>query len=147
MKLSKNFTVQEFVNPSIIKVLGERRAANIVNPFLIQAVQSLRNKFGPIVINGSYGGKSFIDSGVRRASFYKKRFGGIRESYSTHLFCNTGDLKFHDTTPIEVYDHILNNPRQFPYIIRMENAHKTKTWLHIECGKYRDGEKIEVFNP
>jgi hypothetical protein len=145
MKVSKNFTVKEFVNPDILKKLGDIRSANIINPYLIQQVQSLRNKYGPITINGKFRGKTFIDSGIRKASFYKK-MGIIRESYSTHLFCNTADLKFLDSTPIEVYDFILDNQEQFPYIIRMENAHKTKTWLHIECGKYRVGD-IQVFNP
>jgi hypothetical protein len=146
MKLSKNFTTEEFIHPDIIKKLGDKRSSNIVNNFLIKQVQLIRDKFGPVIINGKYGGKNFINSGVRKASFYKT-LGVIRESYSTHLWCNTADLKFKNITPIEVYDYILNNPNEFPYIVRMENAHKTKTWLHIECGRFRDGYKIEVFNP
>lgn len=147
MKLSKNFSTEEFVQPDIIKKLGDARASNLVNIYLVKSAQAIRDRFGPTIINGKINGKEFIDSGIRKASFYKNWRGAIKESYSTHLWGNTGDLKFKNTTPIEVFDYILNNPNEFPFIVRMENAYKTKTWLHIECGKFRNSTTIEVFDP
>ena len=141
MKLSNHFAVSELVHPDIINKLGEKRAANTISPFLIKELERLRSKFGPITINGG----RFKDSGLRKASYYRK-YGMMRESYSTHQYGNTADLKFSDSTPEEVYDYVLENQGEFPCIVRMENAYKTKTWLHIECGRYRE-EKIEVFNP
>lgn len=142
MKISKYFTVQELVNPDIINVLGEERAANAISVHLLKELDRLRAKFGPIYINTG----SYINSGLRKASFYKK-FGVMRESYSTHQYGNTADLKFRDVTPIEAYNYIINNQNKFPLIVRMENAHKTKTWLHVECGPYKRKKEIEVFNP
>lgn len=147
MKLSKNFSTEEFIHPDIIMKLGDIRASNLVNVYLIKSVQTIRDRFGPTTINGSFGGKEFINSGLRKANFYKNWTGTIKESYSTHLWGNTSDLKFKEVTPIEVYEYILADHNKFPFIVRMENAHKTKTWLHIECGKFRNGSIIEVFNP
>ena len=142
MKLSKHFAVSELVHPDIVNKLGESRAANLVSPYLIKALERLRVKFGPITINGG----KYTNSGLRKASFYKNKLGFMRESYSTHQYGNTADLKFKNATPVEVYEYILDNQENFPLIVRMENAHKTRTWLHIECGRYRSNT-IEVFNP
>lgn len=143
MKLSNNFTVQELVHEDIIKVLGEKRAANLVSPRLLQEMERLRNMYGSIHINGG----RFKNSGIRQASYYRNKLGLIRQSYSTHQWGNTADLKFSNGIYAkDVYDYILDNQGKFPYIVRMENAHKTKKWLHIECGQYRENE-IEVFNP
>jgi len=141
MKISNNFTVQELVHKDIINVLGEGRAANTISTYLISSLEKLRNHYGAIRINGG----GYKNSGLRKASYYRK-FGIIRESYSTHQYGNTADLKFSNgVKPAEVFDFILANQEKFPYIVRMENAHETRTWLHIECGKFK-GKKIEVFN-
>lgn len=143
MKISKYFEVKELVHPDIIKKLGEERAANIISPYLITTLENLRKKFGPIIIND---GREFINSGVRKASFYKS-WGMTIESYSTHLYGNTADCKFTNYSPVHVFDYIMENQEQFPSIVRLEDAHKTKTWLHIECGKYKPNNRIEVFIP
>jgi len=142
MKISNNFTVKELVHKDIINVLGEKRAANLVSPHLIAELERLRHIYGAIHINGG----RFKNSGIRKASYYTK-WGFTYQSYSTHQWGNTADLKFtQGIKAAEVYDYILAHQDKFPYIVRMENAHETKTWLHIECGKYRE-EYIEVFNP
>ncbi len=143
MKVSNNFSVQALVHKDIIKTLGEKRAANLISIYLIKELERIRNRFGSVHINGG----RFSNSGIRKSSYYKNKLGFTRLSYSTHQWGNTADLKFaNGVTPIEVYEFILNNKTDFPYIVRMENAHKTKTWLHIECGRYRE-ENIQVFNP
>ena len=143
MKLSSNFTVEELVHPDIIKKLGAKRAANLISLYLIKELERLRDQYGAIHING----RRFINSGLRQASYYKNKIGLMKQSYSTHQWGNTADLKFSNgIKPAEVYDYILDNPNKFPFIVRMENAHKTKTWLHIECGAYRE-DTIRVFNP
>lgn len=142
MKLSNNFTLKELVHKDIINVLGEKRAANLVSPRLLQELERLRNMYGAITINGG----KFENSGIRKASYYTS-WGMMTQSYSTHQWGNTADLKFaNGVKPAEVYDYILAHQGKFPYIVRMENAHLTETWLHIECGQYRE-EFIEVFEP
>ena len=146
MKISNNFTVRELVHPDIVNKLGEKRAANLVSPHLLVDIERLRNQFGKITINDYEWGGKFKNSGIRTASYYTS-WGVMTQSYSTHQWGTTADLKFSNgIRPTEVYDYILANPEQFSFIVRMENAYLTKTWLHIECGKYRE-DKIEVFNP
>jgi len=146
MQLTEHFWLEELVHKDIITKLGQERAANLVNPLLLQTLEQLRSKFGPIYINGDFKNNSFINSGIRMASYYKK-FGIMYPSFSTHQYGNTVDCKFANYTPIQVYDFILDNPQQFRHVVRLENAHETKTWLHMECGRYRKDNKIEVFNP
>lgn len=145
LRVSKYFTIKELVHPDIIKTLGEKRAAALIHPDLLLTLDKLRAVFGAIIVNGKFGGLTFTNSGIRKASYYKNSMGFIRQSYSTHQWGNTVDCKFLDTTPEEVYEYILKHPQSFK-VIRMENAHKTKTWLHLECGDRR-GEDIQVFNP
>lgn len=151
MKISRHFTVQELVTPDIIAALGEKRAANLISTYMIKELERMRNRFGPIIVNNGH----YINSGLRASTFYTKKhkcgmfktIDIIRQSYSTHQWGNTADLKFVNATPEEVYNYILLNQQQFPFIVRMENAHKTKTWLHVEFGLYRNEDDIEVFNP
>lgn len=141
MKIGTYFSVRELVHPDILSKLGEKRAANTISDYLLLELERIRDMFGAVYINGG----TYKNSGLRKASFYK-RWGIQYESYSTHQYGNTADLKFGNSIkPSEVYDYILKHQDHFPYIVRMENARQTKTWLHIECGKYRE-DKIEVFN-
>jgi len=57
------------------------------------------------------------------------------------------DCKFYDATPIKVQKYLLEHQDDFPYIVRMEDAKITKTWLHVEVGKRPLGQKIKVFKP
>lgn len=147
MNLSHHFAVKELVHPDILDKLGDKRAAATISIYLVKQLEIIRSRFGATFINGNFNGKTYFDSGLRKASFYKTRWGRIRESFSTHQYGNTADCKFIDFTPIEIYNHIILNPEEYPYILRMENAHKTIGWLHIECGLRDPNDEIEVFDP
>ncbi len=143
MKASDNFTVKELVDPETVNILGDR-AINAIHPFRLITLEQLRKfvieKTGDgITINDYEWGGQFQYSGTRPFT-YKK---GAK--FSTHRYMNTDDCKFKGITPIEVQQHIMDNQDLYPYIVRMENAEITKTWLHIENG-YRNGSII-IFNP
>lgn len=138
MQLTENFSLKELVHPELLRILGNR-AASALNPLLLTSLQALRDEFGPIVVNGTYKGRTFVDSGLRQPHDMQYA------KYSAHKFGFAADCKFKDVDPIQVQKHILEHPNDYPYIIRLENAEITKTWLHVEAG-VREGEII-VFNP
>lgn len=142
LKLSKNFYLSEFLHPLLYKRVGSR-AINFMHEQMVPTVQALRDKFGPITINdwedeGEYAGK-FIDSGLR----IRTSVGAV---LSPHLYGDACDCKFRDSSPLEVQEYLHTHEEEFPHILRLENAYKTETWLHIElCEKRNNG--IYVFNP
>lgn len=138
MRLSANFTLSELVAPDIIDTVGNR-AADFLHPELVPTIQRLRDEFGSIVVNGTYNGQTFTESGLRSP---KTRTGA---ALSAHRFGVACDLKFYGTTPEGVQRHILKHASKYPCITRIENAEITKSWLHIEVGD-RNGA-IYVFNP
>ncbi len=139
MKLTPNFQLQEFVHADIYNVMGDR-CVNALNGMLANTCQDLRDEFGPITINDWMWGGKFVYSGLRPPN------SDIGAEFSAHRFGFAADLKFKDITAIEVQEAILKERRKFPYIIRIENAKITKTWLHIETSEKRSTD-IRVFNP
>ncbi len=139
MKLTDNFDLEELVHPEIIERVGDR-AADFLHPELPPTLQLLRDKFGAIVVNGSYLGKTFTSSGLRLPK------GAVGANLSAHKFGTAADLKFYATSPEEVQDYIVQNQAEFPTIRRMEAASVTVTWLHIEVTMIRKGD-IYIFKP
>lgn len=169
MKLSKHFDLKELVNPDIYAKFGDR-SADFINPTLPETLEELRlNIANKIKVNDWHLGGNYKDSGLRMPliipdkpeilailnsnydfedtySMLVKSFKGVGAQLSTHKQGVTADCKFETMTPREVYYHILNNQKKYPYIIRMENIDYTDGWLHIECGSKRHGDII-IFNP
>ncbi len=135
MQISKDFYLEEFINPAILQRIGDR-ALDFLHPNLITTVQALRDKFGAIRINGG----GFVDSGLRTP------YGDVGAALSAHRFGTAADLKFATVEPNDVQIYIVSHQGEFPFISRMENAIITKTWLHVEAGERRDGT-IKIFNP
>jgi len=138
LQISKHFSIKELIDPETYGQIGDR-SEGIIDPRLIETIEAIREKFGRTTINTWEFGGRFEYSGYRPCS-YKK---GAK--YSSHRFGNTADLKFPDVAPIVVQQHIIANPDDFPYVIRMEDAEVTKTWLHVETGRRR--RPIKVFKP
>ena len=138
MKVSSNFQLQEFVHPVIFNRIGGR-SLDFLHPHLVLAVQDLRDTFGPIVVNDWMWGGRFRDSGLRMPN------GTVGAELSAHRFGTAVDLKFADVTAEDVQSEILLSPGEYSSITRMENAAKTRSWLHLEVG-VRHGE-IVIFNP
>ncbi len=139
MKLSENFSLEEMVAPEFIERIGAR-SADFLHPELVPTLQKIRDKFGAIVVNGTFNGKVFTESGLRAPTTTT----GAR--YSAHKFGTAADLKFYDTTPEEVQEYIIRHQSDFPNIKRMESAKVTISWLHIETTYKRVGN-IYVFQP
>ena len=139
MKLSDHFTLDEIVHKDIIEKIGNR-SADFLHAELVPTLEAIRARFGAIVVNGTYKGEVFTNSGLRLPK------GDLGASMSSHKFGNAVDCKFYGSTPLEVQNYIIRHQSEFPHISRMENAMTTVTWLHAEVCSNRKGS-IDVFYP
>jgi len=139
MNLTTNFQLEELVHPDIYEKCGDR-SADFLHPMLAPTVQDIRDEFGRLIINDWLWGGRFESSGLRLPH------GTVGAMLSAHKFGTAADLKFDDADPQQVQSYILTNIDKWPHITRMENAKKTKTWLHLEVGQ-RTSNDIYVFNP
>lgn len=124
----KYFQLHEVVHTEAIQDRGEQ-AWQLMDDRILRGADWLREKFGPCVINGKFGGKVFTESGLRKADTKTGK------SYSQHKFGRALDLKFLKVTVKEVYEYIIRNPGEARAngITTVEDINHTPTWLHIDC--------------
>lgn len=124
----KYFQLHEVVPPDVIQARGEK-AWELMDERILRGADWIRSKFGRVVINGKFGGKVFIESGLRNPLTAT----GAR--FSQHKFGRALDLKFLDATPKQVYDYILANQPEAREngITTVENIAFTSGWCHIDC--------------
>lgn len=133
------FILQELVAPTIFDRMGEE-AWNLLDPDALEALQALRDKFGPLTVNDWHRGGRFKESGLRETS---TTTGAPKSAHkSGHAF----DCKFANVTVRHVYDYVLAHQREFSQIRRIENIQFTPTWLHFDT-VWHPGAGIKVFNP
>jgi hypothetical protein len=125
----KYFALNEVVYPGAIQARGEQ-AWQLMDDRILRGADWLREKFGPCVINGKFGGKGFTESGLRDP------FTNTGAKFSQHKFGRALDLKFMKVTCTEVYDYIIRNPTEARAngITTVEDIRDTKgQWLHVDC--------------
>ena len=125
----KYFQLHEVVYPGAIQARGEQ-AWQLMDDRILRAADWLREKFGPCVINGKFGGKGFTESGLRDP------FTATGSKFSQHKFGRALDLKFTKVSVKEVYDYILSNQPEAREngITTVESILDTSgKWLHIDC--------------
>jgi hypothetical protein len=130
----KYFAINELVPPNVLAERGERAWA-FMDDRILRGADWLREKFGPAVINGRFGGKVFTESGLRDP------FTTTGAKWSQHKFGRALDLKFTRVTVQEVYDYIIRNPKEAREngITTIEDIAFTPTWLHIDCRAVPEG--------
>lgn len=134
-----SFIIQELVAPEIYQARGDR-AWETLNPLTLMALQSVRDKFGPITINNWHAGGAFKESGARS-------FGtSTGAAYSMHRYGGAYDCKSDSVTPAEMCAYIIKNRGEFPYITAMENPVATPTWLHIDSRNHSKPD-VWIVNP
>jgi hypothetical protein len=125
----KYFALNEVVYPGAIQARGEK-AWELMDDRILRGADWLREKFGPCVINGKFGGKGFTESGLRDP------FTTTGAKFSQHKFGRALDLKFLKVSVTEVYDYIIRNPTEAREngITTVEDIRDTKgQWLHVDC--------------
>ena len=135
----KHFALHELVDPQIYEIIGEN-AWKLLNEGALKTLDQLRDKFGALYVNTWYRGGSYKESGLRRANT------NTGSSRSQHRVGCAFDCKFKNADIEEVYQYILENQQDFPYIKRIENISATPTWLHFDVKETGQSE-IYVFNP
>jgi hypothetical protein len=137
--VSKNLNSYEILPPDY-KHLNWRYFIDGRMPVIFQF---LRDKFGRIDIN------TYKFGGASKYRGYRPPDCKVGAKYSQHRFGRALDLCFVDVTCTEVYDWILKNQEEMYKLglRRMENAYKTKTWLHIDAMEHGQNNTIQTFNP
>lgn len=127
-----DFKLKELVDPSFLK-LPENEVWDMLDEQALRALQELRNRFGKIVVNGSYMGHTFTESGLRT----KTTKTGAKASQ--HKLGKAFDCKFLESDEIKVYDFLINAPEKAYAmgIRRLENIsftgrQGTAGWLHFD---------------
>lgn len=133
----KHFQLHELIGPDVFDARGEA-AWELLDPFLLMALDRLRGFFGPVTVNNWYWQGSYTESGLRSAQTAT----GAR--YSQHKYGRAADCKFRDVTPQEAFERIVANPDDFPTITCLEDVSATPTWLHVDV---RNCERIKVVRP
>ena len=162
--VSKNYDVEELVHPAIVQRYGRDRAAFALKkyaPHLVEGQQRLREFVGSAcVVNDYHWSKEYKDGGwdaIKRNEILRKRLfinsgwrdfaNPFRRNLSAHYALCATDTKQGKYTPQDLQQMILDSPYEFPNVIRMEDAGKTRGWLHIQYGHRSPGQLIEVFKP
>lgn len=135
MYVPEFFRAEELVPPAVHRARG-RRSLQLLDPRLLEALDQLRNEFGPITINNWHVGGTFTESGLRtpECKHYKP--------YSQHTFGRAADCKFALHEPEYIRRMILDNPHKYPFINFVELD--TPTWVHIDV---RNCRRIATWSP
>lgn len=134
-----NFGVRELVTPEVYAARGER-AWELLDPFALRTLQSLRDKFGPVTINNWHIGGSYKESGLRG-------FGSATGAmWSQHKYGRAFDCKIKGVTPKEACEYILAHMSEFPYLTVLENPAETPSWLHFDTRNHNKNG-IWIVNP
>lgn len=134
-----SFILQELVPPDIYEARGDR-AWELLDPMALMSLQSVRDKFGPVVVNNWHEGGPYKESGLRSA------LTATGAAFSMHRYGRAFDCKCKNATPQEMCDYILQNRKDFPMVTAIENPEATPTWLHIDTRNHSRGD-IWIVNP
>lgn len=132
----KHLTINEVV-PDYLLYIHEVALWKMFDPALLISADCIRDRYGPIIVNGNYKGTKYNHSGLRtRVSTH------YREN-SMHSIGMGLDIKFLTATAEEVRAD-LKLHGNFALISRIEKD--TPTWLHIDT-KPTNKNKIHFFKP
>ena len=135
----KNFRLEELVPPGIFKARGER-AWEMLDARALFTLQTLRDKFGPFIVNNWHVGGLFKESGLR--SLETKTGAKL----SQHRFGRAIDAKHGTLSASEILRYIQEHREDFPYLTTVENPAMTPGWFHFDVrNHFQPG--IWIVNP
>lgn len=119
------FEIRELVSKELYQARGDR-CWELFNPDLLSVLDTLRHKFGPIIVNDWHAGGNYYESGLRS---WGTKTGA---TFSMHKFGAAADCKFKNHQPQEVYDYLLAHQTEFPLLRALEDIKLTPSWLHVD---------------
>ena len=124
MKVSQNFSLHEFIPKQQYEELGERSII-LMDQRIFQIAQTLRNKFGTIIINDWYW------EGKREYSGWRPSHYHIGAKYSQHKFGRAIDCITRECTAEEARAQIKKNEAYW-YQQGIRCIENKVSWLHID---------------
>ena len=127
MKLSKDFSLAEFVPPGIYQRYQDK-SIWFIDPKIVVIAQFLRDRFGkPVTINNYHSGGDFQYSGFRDHGCM------IGATNSQHRQGRAIDFRVSDMSPEEVRQDIAGNFKLYRSIGLTTIEAGTPTWTHVDC--------------
>lgn len=128
------FVLQELLPPN---VYHDRPSWELLDDRLLRALDALRERYGPMIVNNWHTGGERQWSGLRtpESPYYSR--------YSQHSFGRAADCLFSLTTAEKVRESILASPDD-PAHRLITSFEEETSWLHIDV---RNCERIKRFKP
>jgi len=127
MKISKNFSVHEFVPPAIYEQYVDK-SIWFIDPKIVQMAQFIRDRFAvQIIINNYLSGGNYQYSGFRD---HHCTIGALN---SQHRHGRAIDFRVKGKTPEEVREDIINNFALYQAAGLTTIEAGTPTWIHVDC--------------
>ena len=155
MQLTKNFSLSEFIDPSIYKELGDTSIKLLDSrlPIIAQEVKDILTehykKNVRVTINGNLNGHIYTESGLRKDNTT------TGAKWSDHKYGRAIDCKFSldDSTVLPIKDvyFILTQADNLSRLLKLglttiEDINYTKTWLHLSV-RYTLKEGLTIVQP
>jgi len=127
MKVSKNFSLDEFVPPSIYEHFMDK-SIWFIDPKIVQMAQFIRDRFGkPVTIN------NYLSGGDYQYSAFRDNACTIGASNSQHRHGRAIDFRIQGMSPMEIRAEIIRNFELFRTTGLTTIEGGTPTWTHIDC--------------
>ena len=142
MKLTANFTLQEFIDPDTYKKYGTS-SIWFIDPRIVNLAQFIRERLGkPCTINNWTSGGQYQLSGFRPPECT------IGAKLSQHRFGRAIDLKVKDMTADEVREDIISNYDVYKKVglTTIEDGAYAPTWCHIDIRDTKSDE-LKIVKP
>lgn len=148
MQKSKYFKGKELVSPEVYKIYGEN-VIKFISKDILMFLDLLREDLGvPILVNRPSVG--ITQRGLRTTidSIVKDKVKNNKLYLSAHVLGRGVDFEVPSMDMKKVYERIINNPRRYSMITRIEDPNVTlaKGYIHVdnmETGK----NGIYIFKP
>ena len=140
MKLTNNFSLQEFIDPDTYKRFGTS-SVWFIDPKIVTLAQFIRERLGkPCTINNWSSGGQYQYSGFRPPKC------SVGASMSQHRFGRAIDLKVKGMKADEVREDITKNFDIYKKVglTTIEDGAFAPTWCHIDI---RDTEGLLIVKP
>lgn len=148
--LKNYFIIQELVSPSVYKKY-KNDSWQFLQTDALHCLLIIRKGVGDYcTINDWDNGGKYKESGLRDnlGSIFKSFFKKAILYLSGHVLGCGFDLKFKNTSAIDVREWIVKNADLFPCKIRLENLKNGKpiTWTHFDTKHLDRNPKVYLFN-
>lgn len=143
MKVSQNFTIQEFVPRSIFNKYGGN-SAWFIDPRIVKLMQVMRDQAGvPITVNnwhtrGPLQNRGYRTPGSKVGAFYSQHKRGVAV-----------DFNVQGMTSKEVFDWVMRESQLFISlgVTTIEDWNFTANWTHLDLRWRSEREGIVIVKP